>query len=109
MRDKSDYDVRSFTDVAIWGDRLWGFLNESEMLDKMIEASDAGRPAAEAISEDILQRFGEGVVQNRVKQFTGYLIKQVMESNGFRHDRHGITCRERRVYTRSSSYVRVNG
>jgi hypothetical protein len=81
-----NYDVRNFTDVAsVWGDRLWAFLNEPASVVTMTDASDRGLTAAESVGAALLDRFGEEMRQHRVKQFIGYLIRQVMEHNGYQH------------------------
>ena len=59
------YEVGPFIDVApVWGDQLWPFLNEAEIVTRMVNASDAGRPAAEAIASELCPRFGEHVREN---------------------------------------------
>jgi len=43
-----------FNDVApCWGEELWSFLNEEDNVTAMSRASDAGRPAAEAIAVEL--------------------------------------------------------
>jgi len=75
-----EYDVGPFSDVAgAWGNRLWSFLNEAGVLALMRDASDIKKPAAEAIGDELIQRFGNDIKRDRVKQFTGLLIRQVME------------------------------
>ena len=50
----------------------------------MVQASDAERPAVEAIGPELLRRFGDRVRPNKVKQHIGRLVKPVMEARGFR-------------------------
>ena len=79
-----DYDVGPFTDIALeWGDRLWKFLNRPKIVNRMTSVSDSGKPAAGAIGEWLLYEFGNSVREDRVKQFIGCLIKQVMERQGY--------------------------
>ncbi len=83
---ENNYDVRNFTDVAsVWGDRLWAFLNEASTVATMTDASDHGLTAAESVGAALLDLFGEEMRQHRVKQFIGYLIRQVMERSGYQH------------------------
>lgn len=96
-----------FNDVApCWGEKLWSFLNEEDNVTAMSRASHAGRPAAEAIAVELYQRFGEDVRQDRVKQYTGLLIRAVMEANGYVHDRYHCTCKPNPVFKVASCYVR---
>ncbi len=107
MPPRKDYDVGPFTDVeARWGDRLWSFLTELEMRRAMVRASDEGRPAAEAIAVTLYDRFGERVKQDRVKQFVGYLIRQVMERHGYQYVDSGIVTRPNPVFSTAATYSR---
>ncbi len=79
-----DYDIASFTDVAPeWGDRLWAFLTWPDIVKRMTDASDARQPAAGAVGQLLLAICGEPVKQHRVRLFTGHLIRQVMEAQGY--------------------------
>lgn len=106
----TEYKIGSFTDVADrWGDRLWRFLNERHSVRQMTDASDEGRPAAEAIALRLHQQFGDLVRQDRVKQFTGFLIRQVMEARGYPHTRRGAKTRRNPVFNRASVYGQRRG
>ena len=102
------YQIRSFTDVADWGEGLWSFLNEQQIVGQMENASDQGRPAVEAIARKLHRRFGEGVRKDRVKQFIGFLVRQVMERRGYVHHSYGHQARENPVFSTGSRYVRGN-
>ena len=103
------YQVGPFTDVAPdWVDGLWRFLNEPGVVTQMENASNDRRPAVEGISVELVLRFGHDVGQDRVKQFIGYLVRQVMERNGYAHESYGHTVRENPVFTKGSRYVRQN-
>ncbi len=107
MFPENSYDVGPFTDVAsAWGEQLWTFLNEPSAKASMINASDSSKPAAEGVSFALLQRFGDGIKQNRVKQFIGFLIRQVMERNGYRHTSYGQHTKANPVFVTASVYSR---
>ncbi len=107
MVEYRQYGVGSFTDVAgQWGDALWSFLNEAQHVRLMIEVSEGGRPAAEGIADALYRRFGDPVRQDRVKQFMGALIRQVMERHGYVLEVSGVTLRPNPVFTQASRYVR---
>lgn len=96
-----------FNDVAPrWGERLWSFLNEEDNVARMMQASGARRPAAEAIADELYLRFGNDVTHDRVKQYTGLLIRAAMEANGYVHDRYHCTCKPNPVFKVASCYVR---
>ena len=103
------YQVGPFKDVAPdWVERLWPFLNEPEVVAQMENASEHRRPAVEAIAFELALRFGHDVGRDRVKQFIGYLVRQVMERNGYAHESYGHTVRENPVFTKGSRYARQN-
>jgi len=99
--------VPMFNDVApCWGEKLWSFLNERDNVARMVQASDSGRPAAEAIAAELYRRFDDRIRQDRVKQYTGLLIRGVMERNGYCHRSYGHRCRENPVFSVASRYCR---
>ena len=99
-----------FNDIALeWGPRLWAFLNQPGNVRRMSEASDAGRPAAEAITAQLLETFGHDVARDRVKQYTGLLIRKVMEQHGYLWVRHGVRCEDRRIFSVASAYTHRMG
>ena len=101
------YQVRSFTDVDLhWGITLWTFLNAEQIVRRMADASDDGRTAVEDIADDLYERFGEAVARPRVKQFIGFLVRQVMERNGYRHRSYGHRIGQNSVFSSGSRYVR---
>ena len=107
MNMPKEYYIGPFSDVAgAWGNRLWEFLNEPENVRLMAGASNQGRPAAEAIADHLFVRFRDSVKKNRVKQFTGLLIRQVMERNGYRHIEYGRPTRLNPVFLKASLYTR---
>lgn len=107
MNMPKEYYIGPFSDVAgAWGNRLWEFLNEPENVRLMAGASNQGRPAAEAIADHLFVRFGDSVKKNRVKQFTGLLIRQVMERNGYRHSAYGRKADATHVFSKASLYTR---
>jgi len=75
----------------------------------MSEASDAGRPAAEAITAQLLDTFGDEVNRRRVKQYTGPLIRKVMEQHGYLLARKDVQCKDTRVFSSASTYTRKSG
>jgi len=96
-----------FNDVApCWGEKLWSFLSEEDNVTAMSRASDAGRPAAKAIAVELYRRFGGAVRQDRVKQYTGLLIRMVMEANGYQWLSHGHSCGDNPVFSVASRYCR---
>ncbi len=68
------------------------FLGDESTVRLMVAASEAGRPAVEAIGSDLLRQFGDRVRPNPVKQQIGRLVRPIMESHGFEpYKRHRQT------------------
>ncbi len=111
MATQPEYLIFSlFNDVGfVWGPRLWPLLNQPANIRRMAVASDAGRPAAEAVTAQLLDAFGADATQDRVKQYTGLLIRKVMEQHGFRWAKHGVQCQDTRVFSFASTYIRRSG
>ena len=62
---------------------LGQFLREDSTVGAMVAASEAGRPAVEAIGAALLRQFGDSVQPNPVKQRIGRIVRRIMESEGF--------------------------
>lgn len=84
------FNPRSYTDISGRPEsiKLWEFLNLKDSKTKMITASDLGRPALEAVADDLLDEFGEQFTEDypyrdRFKQMAGAMTKQVMEASGY--------------------------
>lgn len=80
----------SYTDITAHpaSTKLWVLLNSEQWKIKMKTASDLGRPALEAVAEDLLAEFpdqfaGEWPQRDRFKQMAGAMTKQVMEAEGY--------------------------
>ena len=49
----------------------------------MAVATDLGTPAVRGIEEALLERFGAEILDDRIKQMIGHMVRQVMERRGF--------------------------
>ncbi len=91
------------------GHKIWLFLNEPENVVRMETATYLSRPAAEPLSPFLLERFGKMVREDRIKQMTGHMIRQVLESNGYRIDRGNVRIsREGNIFTSATRYTKSN-
>ena len=72
------------------GRNLWQFLNEDRIVESLKTATDLGKPAVTGIEEQLLDRFGEYVVDDRVKQMVGHMVRQVMEARGYGLERREV-------------------
>lgn len=86
---------------------LWPFLNEPESILKMELASRLGRPAVEGLEEELLERFGDTVLADRVKQMIGHMARQVMERHGWRLDAQNVKINNGGPFSRGSRYRRT--
>ncbi len=91
------------------GRKIWLFLNEPENVVRMETATYLSRPAAEPLSPYLLERFGKMIREDRIKQMTGHMIRQVLESNGYRIDRSNVRIsREGNIFTSATRYTKSN-
>jgi hypothetical protein len=104
------FNPRSYTDVSSHpaSIRIWSYLNCEELKTKMKTASDLGRPALEAVADDLLAQFEEQFVEtnphrDRFKQMIGAMARQVMESEGYIWVRDNVPLPVA-VFSRASKY-----
>jgi len=95
------------SDVPPTLEDLLGFLSETESLAAMARATDAGRPAAEAVADRLLERFGQVVRLHSQRMRIGRLIRRMMEEEGFVWDHAGEPTPGSSVFTRASVYRRA--
>jgi hypothetical protein len=105
-----DYDPGRFVDIADseLGKQLWDFLWEPENVLRLEVASELHHPAVEGIAERLVERFGDAVRVDRVKQTIGHMTRQVLESRGFVLDAQNLRTRfGAGLFTRASRYRRL--
>ena len=90
------------------GQELWPFLNDPKTCIRLQTATDLGRPAVEGIEEQLLEKFGEQVLDDRVKQMIGHMTRQVMERLGYQIDQQDVKVTNGAPFTRATRYVRRN-
>jgi hypothetical protein len=90
------------------GVRLWGILNEHENIVRMKTATALGRPAVEGLEEVLLDKFGTQVLEDRVKQMIGHMVRQIMESNGYVVDAQNVKITNGGPFSRATRYKAAN-
>jgi hypothetical protein len=97
MRKVHPFNPGSYTDI--WdrpeSHEVWAKLNDDTWKTKMKTASALGRPALEAVAEDLLATFRDQFdddypYKDRFKQMVGFMVRQVMEAEGFEWVRDNI-------------------
>lgn len=87
------------------GRRLWCFLNRRDNLIKMETATFLRKPAAQALSEQLLKEFGDVVRRDRIKQTIGFMIKRVMANRGYKLEKYGVLISDKKnIFTKASRY-----
>jgi hypothetical protein len=72
------------------GSEIWAFLNAPESVVRMETATYLSRPAVEPLSPVLLDKFGETIREDRMKQMIGHMVRQVMEARGYVLDRSNV-------------------
>lgn len=101
------YDAGKFSDLAELqlGKDLWKFLNKKDNIIRMETATEFGKTAAEAVSKQLVEKFGNDVRVNRVKQMIGHMIRQIMEYHGYQMGSQNVKVSIKRLFTKASKYV----
>jgi hypothetical protein len=83
------------------------YIESNDALIRMEAATDLVKPAAEVLSAQLINRFGEVVKKDRVKQFIGWYIRKIMEAHGFFLDQQNCkVCSPNNIFTRGARYRR---
>lgn len=88
------------------GPAIWTFLNEPENIIRMETATYLSRPAVEPLSPYLLDRFSDAVRKDRLKQMIGHMVRQLLESRGYRVDRNNVRItRDGNMFASATRYL----
>lgn len=84
---KIDYNPQQFGNEANskLGQEIWDALTMETSIARMMTASDLDQPALKAVEDMLLDRFGDQVLNDRIKQMIGHMVRQIMEAQGYEH------------------------
>ena len=90
-----------------FGKKLWKLLNSSDIIPRLEAASDLKKPAVEAIQRQLLKEFGEKFKEDdQKKKMTGHMVRQILESRNYNHERHGVKVITGNLFSVASRYKR---
>ena len=91
------------------GPEIFAFLNRNENHIRMETATYLSRPALEPLSSFLLERFGDWIREDRIKQMIGHMVRQIMEQRGYRIDRSNVPItRDGNMFSRATRYVKAS-
>jgi len=104
----NDFDAGSFSDVSHTplGGEIWVYLHTDEALACLETTTYLIRPALEGLQPHLLAQFGEPIRADRIKQMTGRMVRQVMESRGYTLDQTDVRIRVGDLYRTAARYVK---
>lgn len=89
-----------------FGPKLWDFLTDPFNIVRLVTATKLHRPAVEGVSEELIAEFGKIIREDKNKQLAGHMIRQILEAQGFEHDKHNIAVRFGGLFKLASRYKR---
>ncbi len=91
-------------------ERLKRFLSTPELVERMIAASEAGRPAAEAVAEALDATFHDEFRNKAtyvpIRQRTGILIRDVLRAHAYDVVERGVACHANPLFKQAAVYKR---
>lgn len=101
-----EYDPRQFRNIheTEFGQAIWHFLLRRDNVIRMQTATYLDRAAVEPLADGLLAEFGVGVAEDRVKQYIGHAVRQIMEACGYHLDRQGMRITRDNLFTSASRY-----
>lgn len=106
MEHSMEFNAGSFSDISDTelGQQLWAFLGEHDSTIRMETASYLSRPALEPLQPFLIERFGDDVKTDRVKQMIGRMVRQKMEARGYALDQMGVKVRTDNLFGTAARY-----
>lgn len=92
-----NYKPKGFSDIfnASPGKEIWEYLNTDDIWIRLELTTQLGHPAVEGIGDKLLEKFGEKVHEDRMKQAIGHMVRAIMEAHGYELDIKGVRCRKK--------------
>ena len=100
------YDPQQFKNIfeTEFGLAIWHFLLRPDNIIRMQTATYLERAAVEPLAPGLLAEFDKDVAEDRVKQYIGHAVRQIMEACGYHLDRQGIRITRENLFTSGSRY-----
>lgn len=104
----NDFDTGSFSDVSNTplGRDVWAYLHTAEALACLETTTYLKHPALEGLQPHLLAKFGEPIRADRIKQMTGKMVRQIMESRGYTLDQTDVRIRVDDLYRTAARYAK---
>ena len=74
------------------------------MEERIVAAAEQDIPPVSAISDDLLERFGEDLKAITVRQFIGTVVKAILADRGFEVAQTGVRLPKDKVFTTGAAY-----
>lgn len=103
-----DFDPGSFSDVSNTplGHAVWKYLHKDTSIACLETTTYLKRPALEGLQPHLVAEFGDDIRADRVKQMTGRMVRQVMESRGYNLDQTDVGIRVGDLFKTAARYVK---
>ncbi|SCY92274.1 hypothetical protein [Paracoccus tibetensis] len=89
------------------GQQIWAFLGQPENIARLETASELRKPAVEGLEEQLLAKFRENVLADRVKQMIGHMVRQILEQRGWVLDQSDVKIQSV-PFSKAARYRRVD-
>ncbi len=101
------YEPSSFAALAgtELGENLWQFLLQETIVSRLETATDLGSPAVAGIEGPLLEEFSEKVLNDRVKQMIGHMVRQIMEAKQYEVEKQNVTIRSA-LFSKGTRYCK---
>lgn len=104
----NEFDAGSFSDVAHtpFSREIWKYLHTDAALACLETTTYLGHPALEGLQPHLVKTFGEEIRDDRIKQMTGRMVRQVMEGRGYSLDQTDVKVRVGDLYRTAARYAK---
>ena len=104
----NDFDPGSFSDVSNTplGGEVWAYLHTEQALACLETSTYLKHPALEGLQPHLIAKFGDPIRADRIKQMTGKMVRQVMESRGYNLDQTDVRIRVGDLYRTAARYAK---
>lgn len=101
-----DVRYKSFAATEL-GEKIWAYLNKNVTIAYLERAIELDRPALVGMGWRLIEKFGDAVKSDLVKQAVGAMVKQILESRGHQFLKGNVAFRNDILFASGAKYIFV--
>ncbi len=87
------------------GQKIWSYLNKNVTIAYLERAIELERPALVGMGWRLIEKFGDDVKNDTIKQAIGAMVRQILESRGHQFLKANVQFRNDELFASGAKYI----